>query len=489
MATATRLQAFLIASAVALGAAAQGTPAGTSAEVVSFRHTLRWLDEARFPAYFLEPEARATLFDELGADLRARFGVSEVRFPDRVDYRFIWAFGKADHRFPAGPSAANLRVVVSSFITRATTGFAVNWSMYVVVKQGGKTVLESEVKHELENASPAGYFTSEPWLTAQELTETCNQLIREALALTPPLPATIVLDSLEKKEAQASAGLEQPVRHLLKTHGKWLNVAALAPVSKSDRLIFSVKLVGESAAPLQATYKDGWDSTTVESNLGRELLAALFNEVTGLPGVYTQRVRHEKKGMLTYSDGSKTRLRLRWLEELHVTTSGGVVAANFRDPQVGELYRADELTAYFFSHRYRQVLATPDTQIVALGTAIENTLGWGITYRVDGVWKGREFIAVYDDRKGIVEITCDRRPLAAMLVWNCNPENRSFGDATLSKNKHVMYQKSPHLGKPSLEDESEIEWYPVFIAEHGGEDRFEAVLEILVCTFFAIAHM
>jgi hypothetical protein len=458
-----------------------------SAQVVCFRHTLRWAEESNFPNYFLIPEVRDSLFHDIEQDLKLRLGVTEVTFPHEVEYRtIVVGFGKPNSELPRTPSETGYQVGIFSSITRGTVGFAIYWSMNVIVKQNDKTVLQKEVKHELEYSNAAGYVTNQLWMTSKEFGKVCHDLIREALGLAASSSNKVVVGSLEAKEDEALARLPQSTRYLLKIHGRWLSALNFAEL---DDLNFAAQLVQDKDTVKQFVYRDGWDSRT-EYFSPSALFADLFTQVTGLPIVYATKVRFEKKGTLVYSDRKETRIRLQWLEEITGLTTSGPVFSTPMEPLIGELYKDKSVVGQFVYTRSFNTFRTEKTREKLGGWYQENTLGWGRKHRIDCVWKERRFSAEYDDHEGFVEIKSGDDVLAVMVVQNCNPESRSFGDAKLSKNKVWKYANPGNMVvDPLFSDEKKVEWYPVFVSNLGPDDSLEACLEILVCLFFGIAHM
>ena len=178
------------------------------------------------------------------------------------------------------------------------------------------------------------------------------------------------------------------------------------------------------------------------------------------------------------------------LEEITGLTTSGPVFSTPMEPLIGELYKDKSVVGQFVYTRSFNTFRTEKTREKLGGWYQENTLGWGRKHRIDCVWKERRFSAEYDDHEGFVEIKSGDDVLAVMVVQNCNPENRSFGDAKLSKNKVWKYANPGNMVvDPLFSDEKKVEWYPVFVSNLGPDDSLEACLEILVCLFFGIAHM
>ena len=63
------------------------------AQVNTFKHTIRWLNESNFPNYFQIPGIRDSVNSNIKQDLKRQFMVQNVTFPDKVEYRIITGFG------------------------------------------------------------------------------------------------------------------------------------------------------------------------------------------------------------------------------------------------------------------------------------------------------------------------------------------------------------------------------------------------------------
>jgi hypothetical protein len=197
--------AVIAGLAASVISSAQPTAPATSAEVVCFRHTLRWVGESSFPNYFQLPEVREAVFRDIEHDLKLRFGVADVLCPSEVEYGIILSVGPPDETFPDTASTCDYRVAIFSFITRQMASSAVSWSVKVVVKDHDKTVLAQESEHELEYFGPAGPPPDQAWMSPGEFARICSGLIMEAMGVTASSPGKVVVGSPQAEGEEASA--------------------------------------------------------------------------------------------------------------------------------------------------------------------------------------------------------------------------------------------------------------------------------------------
>ncbi len=59
----------------------------------SLQHTIRWLDETRFPNYVSMDTTRDYILLETGAALKKHFNLTDVTLPSGIDYHAIIMFG------------------------------------------------------------------------------------------------------------------------------------------------------------------------------------------------------------------------------------------------------------------------------------------------------------------------------------------------------------------------------------------------------------
>lgn len=166
-----------------------GTTAAQTLHLTSVQHELRWLFEGAFPPLVNNQTVRDSVLQTAARTLAAKYGAANYTIPDKIDYRLIAMFGKPKFKTPEEKgSEGDYQAAVLSFITRATTGLDVLWSMKVEVKQKGKTVFSKEVTHQL-----LSYEATSPWFDEESFVSNFSKLLEEALELTPPLAYKMVL--------------------------------------------------------------------------------------------------------------------------------------------------------------------------------------------------------------------------------------------------------------------------------------------------------
>lgn len=155
----------------------------------SVQHELRWLDEGTFPPLVNDALVRDSILQMTAQTLAVKFGATDFTKPSQIDYRLINMFGKPKFKSPEGSGNDNdYQASVLSFITRATTGYDVLWTMKAEVRQKGKTVFSKEITHQLLNFESSG-----AWFDEESFTTSFKKLLDELLELTPPLAYKYVL--------------------------------------------------------------------------------------------------------------------------------------------------------------------------------------------------------------------------------------------------------------------------------------------------------
>jgi hypothetical protein len=463
------------------------------AKVVAFKHELRWTEESRFPYYFVMPEFRDSVFNDTRMELMKYLSVRDVTFPDKVEYKIINGFGKQKTEMPSGGSANDPAIGIFSFITRATSGYAMFWKFTVVIKKNNKTILEKEVSHELEYANVSGYVDSQLWITPEEFRQIFHRLVNEALGFEPAsgekillgldkamqdnVQALLMLDAAEKEADSLLAG---PSRCLLKMNGAWKsagNFAAMLESGKDTILDFYFKQGGTQE----------WPKPSFSS-----VLSNLFAEATGIGIEYEQKVANQINGKLLFADGQRFGIKLKWIEIATRTTAGDEISSRITAPLTAELYNDKEQVGYFLYSRREEVQATNETKEtfnVFTGRQNENTMGVELVHRIEGSLFGRPVSVEYNESQGLIKIMSGDGILGIMVVRNCNPESNSVGNVALSKNKRFMVSSGHNIGKPSLENEKHVEWYPVYFPANATDDSMKISIETLICLFFGMGNM
>lgn len=223
------------------------TTAAQTLHLTSLQHELRWLDEGTFPPLVNEETVRDSVLQTAARTLAAKYGAASYTTPEKIDYRLINMFGKPKFKSPEEKgNDGDYQASVLSFITRATTGFDVLWTMKAEIKQKGKTVFSKEVTHQLLN-----YEASGSWYDEESFVSSFKKLLEEALELSPQLAYKFVLGS----------GLDYA--ELLKQNSEPWNVS-----KKSNPLGFGMPSFG----PYTTVLAEKMDSAVLrtETKIGKE---------------------------------------------------------------------------------------------------------------------------------------------------------------------------------------------------------------------------
>lgn len=451
------------------------------AKVIAFKHELRWTDETRFPNYFLYQDIRDSIFKDTKQELINYLKVSEVQLPEAVTYAIINGFGDQKVQMPKAASSNDFEIGIFSFITRATVGELMFWKLNIIIRQNNKIILKKEVSHELEYFNVSGYVASRQWLSPEEFYVVFKRLVKEGLGVLPANNEKIILGSLETQEKKASALLWQPKRHLLKINGAWKsakNFSAIVEAANDTILDFNFKdeMIWKFPKPTLSDF-----------------LAPLFTDATGIEILYDNKIANQKKGTLLFSDGQKFGINLKWIEmETKSTMSDEVTTQRVSNPLTAELYDEKEQIGYFVYTRMENVRNTAKTEVKFnpfTGYQTQNTLGIEQIHRIEGSLYNKPLFAEYNENRGIIEIRSGDDRLGVMVVQNCNPENQSMSNVSLSKNKLFMSSSSANVGKPSLGNTKSVEWYPIYFPENSTDNSRKICIETMVCLFFGIGSM
>lgn len=449
------------------------------AEIVVFRHDLRWVDETRFPNYFLSDGVQDSIFNATEREISNYLKLTEIKLPENVAYKIINGFGNQKVKMPQANSENDYEVGIYSFITRATVGFAVLWKFNIVVKKRGKVIHTKEVVHQLEYFNVSGYLTSIKWLEQDEFQTIFMRLLKESLGVLPPSDEVIVIGSAHEQEEKAQALLSASTRHLLKIDGNWRTAGNFmaqleSPVDTVMSFQFKEKLVWEFPKP---SFSD--------------ILAQLFSQMTGIEVVLEEMVDYEKKGTLVFSDGDELGILLQWIEiETSSTFSDEVYSQRVLDPLVAELFTKDEQIGYFVYMQEEIVDTTDKTQNsfnVFNGMQTQNSLGIERIHRIEGMLHERPILVEYHENQGLIEVKSGQETLGVMVVENLNPDNRSISNETLSKNKIFIF--GGKKGNPSLKKTKSVEWFPIYLPNDYSGESGKICAETLVFLFFGIGNM
>jgi hypothetical protein len=174
--------------------------------ITSFQHTLRWLDEGSFPPYVTRENVKDALMNAAASGLSNHFNSIVVNKPSTVEYKNIMMFGKPVIKAPAASShPGDFQVSLFSFLTRATTGMEVFWTMKIIVHRDGNEVYSHEIKHQLKN-----YNTGHSWFTEDEFIDLFALLMNELFENREALGTVITLGTKpENKDSVLRANSEK----------------------------------------------------------------------------------------------------------------------------------------------------------------------------------------------------------------------------------------------------------------------------------------
>lgn len=453
---------------------------GQEAEIVVFRHDLRWVDETNFPNYFLIEDIKDSIFEATHEEIAKYLNLKEIKFPENVSYEIINGFGNQKLKMPKSIPENDFEVGIFSFITKATVGFPVFWKINLIIKEKGKVILKKEVVHELEYFNVSGYLTAKRWLTPEEFKDIYIRLLKESLSVFPPSEKVIVVGSLDQQEEKARAYFTAPVRHLLKIDGNWRNAGNF--VARLDSQVDTV---------MDFRFKEELSWEFPKPSLS-DFLAQLFSQTTGIEIVYDELVDYEKKMSLVFSDGNELGITLKWIEiETRSSDSDEIVSQPTSDPLVAELYSQNKQIGYFL-YTEREIVhvtdKTEDSFNIFNGLQTKNTLGIEQIHRIEGVLHETPIVAEYNENEGIIQVKSGNELLGVMVVENTNPDNRSISKQNLSKNKKYIYSYST-FGQSSLKNAKSAEWFPVYLPEGFSDESGKMCIETLIFLFFGIGNM
>ena len=451
------------------------------AHVLTFNHSLRWLNESNFPNYFLIPEIRDSTNNLICKALAQKLNIEMVTFPEKVEYNIITGFGKQKKVASIPSGLPGYDIDLFSFLTRATAGSAVFWSLNMVIRKDGAVILDKEVKHEIENSNSSAYMTSLRWLTPHEFQNIFIRFINETLGLRDENSEKIVVGDIEAKENEIRSWFPNSTGYQLKMNGSWLSSGN-----------FSVQLQKGQDTLIAGVYKN-----ILGINLGKisfkPVLSRLITDVTGIGTTYTITEKERRRGALEFSKGEKLTLELEWFEDITYSTNSEEVERRISVPMAGQLFTDTIFVGDFVYEKINQVLKTNKTEEKfswISGPYTKNSFGTATIHLIRGTLYNIPFTAEYNELFGFMEIKMDNQTQAVMIFQNCNPDNlRAFNETKISKNKLFISGSSTNIGTPSLGNKSKIEWYPFLVKENATSEEMVSEIEILVCLFFGIGNM
>lgn len=442
-----------------------------STQVVQLEHSLRWASESNFPNFLEDRTVKETLLDEIGDRLASKLNVTDIVFPGDIQYRMISGFGKTKIKFPK--SSRDTQVAIASSITRATYGYSILWSMQVVIKKNGKTILDKEVEHELEPYSMSIRLSTKPWLEASEFTETFLFLLDECLGNLAYKEETIQFGSIEIVRKQ--------VEKIIPIGNEYRLAVAGAMMTEADA---TYQLLKDSVVLHDFYFKDKeeWDFNLTFAP--QSIFPSIFSEITGIETYYTLESKEKRFGTLTTSDGIKRRLRLDWLTELRKSAvDNEVVEGQVLSPITGQFFEKDSLISHFIVYSEERPIQNFALRNAPFQQGVEK---WTETiFTVVGKFKGRPFLVTYNEADARVLISFEDKTVAVLSVINSNPASLSAGGVRMSKNKRVITSGS--IKKPKLEVGS-AEWYPFYAIDTVDNEAATEMSFILMLLFFAVGQ-
>ncbi len=450
-----------------------------SAEIVVFRHDLRWVDEIKFPNYFLSDAVQDSIFNITKQEITNYLKLADIKLPQNVSYKIIDGFGNQKIKMPKANPDNDYEVGIYSFISRATVGFSVLWKFNIIIKKRDKVILKKEVVHQLEYFNQSGYLTSKRWLKAEEFQAIFIRLLQESLGVLPPSDYVIVIGTIDEQEEMARALFTESTRHMLKIDGDWRN---------TNNFIGQLESTDDTVIGFKFNQKLSWEFPKPSFS---EILTQLFSQVTGIEVIYEEMVQNEKKGSLIFSDGTELGILLKWIElETSSSNDDEVFIQRTLEPIVTELYNKDKQTGYFVYIQEEIVYHTDKTENTFNafnGFQTKNSLGVERIHRIEGELNQRPIIAEYNESLGIIKVESGGELLGVMVVENMNFDNRSISNETLSKNK--LFITEANIGKPSLIKSKSVEWYPIYLPNGSSFESVKMCIETLIFLFFGIGSM
>ncbi len=440
------------------------------AQVVTFKHTIRWLSESGFPNYFQVPEVRDSIYEHLQRDLKHFLNVEKVSLPAKVEYRVINGFGKPKNISSGSSYSKGYEIDLFSFITRETTGFAVYWSVKVVIRKDGVTTLEKEVRHDIKNSDE---------MTPCEFQKVLGGLFREAMGIETGYTKNIVLGEIAEKEQAIRLWFPKSTRYLLKF--KYL----------ADPSNFSSLLVSPKDTVMKLEYRNKVNFKFPHISL-KPMLADMFTQTTGLGTEYTIKEKEQKRGVLEFSNGKKLEIQLNWIEEITSMTNSDEVRSHISVPLVGQLYNDTALVGSFV---YEKIVkdakeGDPFARLSQVSGPLSENLGRNTDiHRIKGTLYSKPFTAEYNAKLGWVDINSENQTLATMIFRNSNPGNSGSSNESNPSNTSPGAGAATNVATVNTKEEAKFAWYPFFVKENATTGEVINSLEIIVFLLFGMGSM
>ncbi len=449
------------------------------ARVLTFNHTLRLETESQFPNYFLVSQVRDSIYSDIRQALKVKLNVADVAFPEQVGYRIITLFGKPKNELSKASTSPDYDIDIFSCISKETYGFAVNWSVNIVIQKDGAVILSKVAAHEIENANIAGYLEEQRWMSPQQFKEILCGIAREAMETDTVYQGKIIIGSLEEREKEVRSWFPNSTRYLLKNNGA---------IQAGN---FAACLVNANDTITQYEYKDKLKSKRPISL--KPALSGLFTDLTGVGMDYSVVENQQLRRTIAFLNGPEIMIQMKWNQKVTASTVSDDVEVQPTESLTGQLFKDTLSIGNFTYERVSQVLSPGGTKekITSLEEKdYKGSLGTAVIHRVKGTIHNKNFSAEYNQLFGISELKTDNETCAYLIFHNCNPANpNSFNRRKISANKRSITDGSYTRGDLSLASESRQEWYPIFIKENSTPEEIVTDLEILTCLFFGMGKM
>lgn len=433
---------------------------GQEVKINAFQHYIRWVNEISLPRYITEGWIQDSILEHTSILLGSKFKSDSVVKPKAIEVDYIEMFGKPKMKGMAPAVPGQIQVNILSFMTRATTGLGVNWSMEIIANQDGKTIFQKKVPHEIEYFSPSGYMSSTIWYSPENFLKLYKALLDELLTDTVTLPAKIIIGSIKEKEELISRSIPGARKALMTGRGNFLGGGN-----------FTMALSEGADTVSRVRYRNGWDSYRESGPPG--IGAQIFKAFTGVDVATNIKVKITYNGKITYDDGREIYLKLRYYTTGLRWTDGEREYSFSSTPAVVDAYAKDVNVAsmVYMNYEYKvpQVsLAQQNFQSIPVGHSVRGRIGEDTVY------------AEFDPEENIISVYENKVAKVAVLLENVKEGGRSYSGQKLSKNK-VTVTPEINFGKSKGDfDES----YNFYYSPDLQRERLDKFMDVILVLFF-----
>lgn len=394
--------------------------------VHSFQHVIRWVNENNLPRYIAEQEIQDSILDFTNGALKTLFKAESVRTPEQISVKFIEVFGKAKMEAPPAPASPNdISVNLLTFVTRATTGFGVNWNMEIAAVQGGKVIFQKKKEHEIEYFSASGYMTPISWYTPEQYIALYRKMMNELLTETS-LPEKIVIGTPEERGAEVREFIAVPMKAVLTNRGNFM-----------DGKNFSMALSSGSDTIARVRFQNR--GTETSRSLFSGVGASILSGVTGITFGFDSKVKVKQLGRLQYDDGRTLKLEMSWMEVEKRYTDGSSDGSMLSSPMIVEAFDDKEMVASF--GYYNKVLKSQ--------TSMRNQFDFQVpvAHMLKGEIGKNEIYAEFDATTNMVRVMENKTPKVVIILEPVTAGG-TFSGQKMTKNKFTMMSVSKNKGEP-----------------------------------------